>query len=147
MQKKKRRINTLTIIVALAMFALMLTACGKSEFGGNPDPGGKQITVKAVNADKGDYFIGGTVAVGEYEKIVISSNLDKGSIRVELFEAPAGESADQLPELSSEPIIEADVSSVEGTSSEVPPGIYLLKATCLEKATGHVYIEVKPLVE
>ena len=79
----------------------------------------------------------------EFEQIAIDANLTKGSIRVELLGAPAEQSADSLPVINEEPIMKADLKNKDGASGTVPAGDYMVKATCLEKATGTVLIEVK----
>jgi len=86
----------------------------------------------------------GSLEVDEGEQIVITSELTKGSIRVEIIGTPAEQSIDEVPDMNGEPIITADLKNTDGTSSTVPAGSYMLKATCLEKATGTVLIEVVP---
>ena len=74
---------------------------------------------------------------------MITSDLTKGSVRVEILKAPEEQSVHELPELDGEPIITANLTAADGASGTVPAGNYLLKATCLEKATGTVRIEVR----
>ena len=62
---------------------------------------------------------------------------------MELLGAPAEQSADSLPVINEEPIMKADLKNKDGASGTVPAGDYMVKATCLEKATGTVLIEVK----
>ena len=137
---KKRSI--LTVILALAISVLALTACGKSEFSGNWE-GEKKMTITAENASQNDYFMSGTLTVADGEQVVISANLTKGSVRVELIGVPEGQSIDSVPEMDGEPIMKADLKNKDGASGTVPAGDYMVKATCLEKATGTVLIEVK----
>ena len=138
---KKR--NTFAVILVLALLALTLTACGKSEFGVSENTG-KQMTITAKNADKDAFFMVGSLEVDDGEQIVIRSELTKGSIRVEIIGAPEEQSIDELPEMDGEAILTATLRNAEGSSGTVPAGSYLLKAVCLEKAAGSVVIEIKP---
>ena len=88
-----KRIKTLTGIIALLLAALLLTACGKSEFGMS-EATAKRMTIAADNADKKDFFMVGSLEVEDGEQIVVTSNLKKGSIRVELVSTPAEQSID-----------------------------------------------------
>ncbi len=129
------------IIVLLA--ALLLTACGKSEFGLSENTE-KRMTIMAENADKKAFFMVGSLEVEDGEEIVVSSNLKKGSIRVELVGTPAEQSIDHLPETDGEATMTAELTGTDGMSGTVPAGSYLLRATCLEKASGTIVIEVQP---
>ena len=137
-----KRTKTFSITL-LALLVLMLTGCGKSEFGVTENTG-KLIMITADSADKDAFFMTGSLEVADGEQIIISSELTKGSIRVEIVDAPDEQNMNELPEMDSEAIITANVSRTDGASGTVPPGNYLLRATCLEKATGTVRIEVKP---
>ena len=138
-----KRIKTFAGIIALLLAALLLTACGKSEFGMSENTE-KRMTITAENADKEDFFAVGSLEVEDGEQIVVTSNLKKGSIRVELIGTPAEQSIDQVPEVDSEATMTAELTGTDGVSGTVPAGSYLLKATCLEKASGTVVIEVQP---
>ena len=132
------------IIIAILMLMLTLTACGKSEFGVSENTG-KQMTVMAQNADKDAFFVVGSLDVADGEQIVITSKLTKGSVRVEIVAASEKQSIDKLPDMNGEAIITADLESGESVSGTVAAGSYLLRATCLKKATGTIQIEVKPV--
>ena len=134
--------KTISCLLAILML-LMLTACGKVEFGPSENTG-KQMTITAKNAAKDAFFMAGSLEVAEGERLVITSELAKGSIRVEIVEASEEQSADTLPEMDGEAILTADLDIAGGASGTVPAGRYMVKATCLEKATGTVRIEVKP---
>ena len=49
-----KRNKILTVIIALVISALALTACGKSEFSGNWE-GEKKMSITAEKAAKGDF--------------------------------------------------------------------------------------------
>lgn len=142
MKKDKLR-SAGSIIIAILMLVLTLTACGKSEFGVIENTG-KQMTVMAQNADKDAFFMVGSLDVADGEQIVITSNLTKGSVRVEIVATSEEQSIDKLPDMNGEAIITADLEKQDGASGTVAAGSYLLRATCLEKATGTIQIEVKP---
>ena len=134
-----KRIKVLVMILAL----LMLTACGKSEFGLSENSE-KRMTITALKADKEMFFMVGSLEVDEGEQVFVTSELTKGAIRVELIGTPAEQSIDQLPELNGAAVFTAEVTGGESAAGAVPAGSYLLRATCLEKATGTVRIEVQP---
>ena len=138
-----KRIKTFAGIFALLLAALLLMACGKSEFG-MAENTAKRMTIAADNADKKDFFMVGSLEVEDGEQIVVTSNLKKGSIRVELVGTPAEQSIDQLPEMNGAATLTAELTGTDGVSGTVPAGSYLLRATCLEKASGTVEIEVQP---
>ena len=137
-----KRVGIFTVVVGLSF--LILTACGTYEFSGDTEESGKQATITAVNAGKDDFFVGGSLEVADGEEIVMTPSLTKGSIRVELFEAPGEQNAEEMPELDEEANITADLSGTDGASYTAPAGTYLLKAVCLDKTDGTVQIEVKP---
>ena len=133
----------LSVTVLLVLSALALTGCGKSVFGLNENTE-KRMVIEAKNAQKDAFFSVGSLEVDEGEKIEISSDLKKGSVRVEIVAASEKQSIDKLPDMNGEAIITADLESGESVSGTVAAGSYLLRATCLKKATGTIQIEVKP---
>ena len=139
-----KRIRAFTGIFALVVLTMVLTACGKSEFGLTENTETK-MTITAERADKDAFFMVGSLEVSDGEQIVITSNLEKGSIRVEIVGVAEEQNIDQLPEMDGEAIMTANLHSTDGSSGTVPAGSYMLRATCLEKATGTVQIEVLPV--
>ncbi len=137
MKKTSRSANSLIITILILM--LTLTSCGKSEFG-IAENTGKQITITAQNSDKNAFFIGGSLDVADGEQIVITSNLSKGSVRVEIVATAKEQSIDKLPDMDGEAFFTADLENGDSVSGTVTAGSYLLRATCLEKATGTVQI-------
>lgn len=131
------------VLLALALAALMLTACGKSEFGMIENDANRMV-ISAENASRDGGFTAGSLEVADGEQIVIAANLEKGSVRVEILPAPEEQSISnpQLPD--GEAIITADLKTSEGASGTVDAGSYYVRATCLEKATGTVEITVAP---
>lgn len=130
-------------ILAGILSLLMLTACGKSQFGLTENTE-KRMVITAERAAKDDFFLVGSLKVDEGEQITISSDLKKGSVRVEIFRWGEEQDADTLPETGGEATLTANLHAADGASGTVEPGNYSLKAVCLEKATGTVTIEVVP---
>ena len=136
----------IAVILALTLSALLLAACGKSEFGviqNDPD----RIVITAAKADKDAYFVTGTLTAEEGQKIAASAELEKGSIRVEIYAAPEGISdisadVSELTDLG-EPILTGNLKADERVEGTVPAGDYLVKAICLERASGTVQITVE----
>ena len=90
----------------------------------------------------------GSLEVEEGEEISITGELDKGAVTVEIVAAPAEEHKEDEPDLNAEAILTANLdSSSEGTdtiSGTMDAGSYMVRATCEEKATGTIMVEVKP---
>lgn len=139
-----KRMTSFTMIIALVLSMLVLTACGKSEFGLSENTE-KKMTITAENADKGALFMVGSLEVTDGEQIAITSNLTKGSVRVEIIGTPEEQSIDQISDMNAEATLTADLKSTDSVSGTVAAGTYMLKATCLEKATGTVLVEVSPV--
>ena len=130
-------------MLAVLILALTLAACGKSEFAVTQNTG-KLMLITAVNADRDAFFMVGSLEVGDREQIVITSELTKGTIRVEIIGTPDEQSIDTVPDMDGDAVITANAHISDKVSGTVPAGTYLLKATCLEKATGTVRVEVLP---
>ena len=139
-----KRMTSFTMIIALVLSMLVLTACGKSEFGLSENTE-KKMTITAENADKDALFMVGSLEVADGEQIAITSNLTKGSVRVEIIGTPEEQSIDQISDMNAEATLTADLKSTDSVSGTVAAGTYMLKATCLEKATGTVLVEVSPV--
>lgn len=139
-----KRMTSFTMIIALVLSMLVLTACGKSEFGLSENTE-KKMTITAENADKDSFFMVGSLEVADGEQIAITSNLTKGSVRVEIVGTPEEQSIDQIPDMNAEATLTADLKGTDSVSGTVEAGTYMLKATCLEKATGTVLVEVTPV--
>ena len=92
-----KRIRAFTGIFALVVLTMVLTACGKSEFGLTENTE-KKMTITAERADKDAFFMVGSLEVSDGEQIVITSNLEKGSIRVEIVGVAEEQNIDQLME-------------------------------------------------
>ena len=138
-----KRIRILTMLLALALAALTLAGCGKSEFGviqNDPD----RIVISAEKADKDAFFVTGTLEVAEGQQIKASADLEKGSVRIEVYAAPENvQNVSELTDLG-DPILTGNLIADESAAGDMYPGSYLVKAICLERATGTVQVEVLP---
>jgi hypothetical protein len=138
----KRR-NRFALITVLAILMLTLSACGQSYFKVDENTG-KSMLISAQKAGKDSYFMSGSLTVEEGEEITASADLSKGRIRVEIFLESGEQSKDQMPQLEEEPALSANLQGTDSMSGTVNPGTYMVQATCLEKATGSIVIEVGP---
>jgi hypothetical protein len=138
----KRR-NRFALITVLAFLMLTLSACGQSYFKVDENTD-KSMLISAQKAGKDSYFMSGSLTVEEGEEITASADLSKGRIRVEIFLESGEQSKDQMPQLEEEPALSANLQGTDSMSGTVNPGTYMVQATCLEKATGSIVIEVGP---
>lgn len=138
----KRR-NRFALITVLAILMLTLSACGQSYFKVDENTD-KSMLISAQKAGKDSYFMSGSLTVEEGEEITASADLSKGRISVEIFLESGEQSMDQMPQLEEEPTLSANLQGTDSMSGTVNPGTYMVKATCLEKATGSIVIEVGP---
>lgn len=138
----KRR-NRFALITVLAILMLTLSACGQSYFKVDENTD-KRMLISAQKAGKDSYFMSGSLTVEEGEEITASADLSKGRIRVEIFLESGEQSKDQMPQLEEEPALSANLQGTDSMSGTVNPGTYMVQATCLEKATGSIVIEVGP---
>ena len=130
-------------IAALAVSMFAMTSCSKHEFSGQTD-GDKNMTINAVNADKGDYFVTGTLVVDEGEEVAIDTQLEKGEITVEFIAAEGEGSIDDLPELDGDATYTAYLSGTNSQTVSIGAGSFMIKPTVTDKATGTVSITVQP---
>lgn len=138
-----KKIISVLVVAILAVSMLAMTSCGKSEFNGNVESE-KNMTINAVKAEKGAYFVTGTLEVEEGEQIAIDTDLESGAITVEFIGSSDDQSAEEVPALDGEATYTA---YLEGTSSEAVSfgaGSFMIKPTVTEKATGTITITVKP---
>lgn len=138
-----KKILTLTVVAVLALSMMVLSSCESSEFGivASSD---KSMVVNAENADEDCTSMVGILSVEDGEQIEIKADLSEGSIRVEIFEGDIELSDEELPDFDGKAVITADLKTTESSTGTVPAGVYTLKATSLEKATGTVTVDVTP---
>ena len=138
-----KRVLTLLVITALAVGMTALTACKKSSFGLRGESV-KLITVEAENAAIDDTSTSGGMQVAEGEQIVMTSALESGSVKIEIFAGPDEQSADEIPEPEGDPVMVFNAAGTDREAGTVDAGYYFVRATVTEKATGSVQIEVLP---
>ena len=137
---KKKLLIVMTALLVMTM--VLMTSCGKSEFG-MTDTDDKHMSLVAERAAKDDYFVTGSLSVEDGDEIVVDSSLESGSIEFSFMGSESEQSIDELPETDEEPAAVVTVSGVDKQSCQVPAGDYMVKVTCIEKATGTVEINVQ----
>ena len=138
-----KKIVSIIAIAVLAVSMLAMVSCGKHEFSGQLDSD-KNMTINAVNADKGDYFVTGTLVVDEGEEIAIDTALEKGEITLEFIGSEDEGNIDELPEVDGEATYTAYLSGTDSQAVSFGAGSFMIKPTVTEKATGTVTITVQP---
>ena len=138
-----KRLLSIIAITVLAVFMLAMVSCGKHEFSGNLDDD-KNMTINAVNADTGDYFVTGTLVVEDGEQVSIDTALDKGEITVEFIASEGEGNIDELPEVDGDATYTAYLSGTNSQAVSFGAGSFMIKPTVTDKATGTVTITVQP---
>ena len=137
-----KKIRITVFILAAVLAAGFLTSCGKSVLEVTENTG-KIITIKAERAEKDASVMFGALEVEDGEQIFISADLAKGSVRVEIVPEAGEQDMDKMPEMDGEPIMTGNLVRTDAASGTVPAGSYLIRATCLERASGTVSIVAK----
>lgn len=138
-----KRFISIIAIMALAVSMLAMTSCGKKEFSGNVESD-KSMTINAVKADAGDYFVTGSLVVEEGEQITIDTKLDSGAVTVEFIGSGDDENIEEVPELDEEATYTAYLDGTNTQSASFGAGTFMIKPTVTEKATGTIEIKVEP---
>ena len=134
---------TIFITMILMISMVVLSSCARMEFTCTENTE-KAMTISAKEADKKSFFMTGSLVVEDGEKLIIHSNLDKGTIRLE-FLCPEGmDDGENLPDVNVDPTVAAEATGKQTQEYEISPGDYLLNATVVEKATGTIKIEIQP---
>ena len=139
---KKRMFLLLTAMLVVAM--MIMTSCGGGGSLGMSCDSEKLMTIEAENSGEGDEVMAGGLVVAAGAQIVITSGLESGEIKIELFAAPEDPSIEEIPDIEgSEPVMTFNATDTDAQSGTVPEGDYYAKATTAEKANGTITIEVK----
>lgn len=138
-----KKLLTIIAITLIAAGMIALTSCKPSSFGMTGESE-KLIMVEAENADKDSSSTLGGLEVAEGEQIEITSSLESGSVRIEIFEGTEEQSADEITEPEADPVMTFEASGYDGESATFEAGYYFARATVTEKASGSVSIEVLP---
>lgn len=135
-----KRVVTLLATVLTAAGLIALTSCTTSDFSFSGESE-KLLKVNAKNASAGTESTLGGLDVEEGERILITSELESGTVRIEVYAGPEEQSADELPEPEGDPVMTFDAAGTESMSGTVDAGYYFVRASVTEKATGTVDIE------
>ena len=136
----KKRYVLIAVIMTLAMLAMC--SCAKDTLVMN-SASEKNLTVEAKKAASGDFAMTGGLEVADGEQVVMTQNMEKGEIRIELYGTPAEQSIDEIPDMEEgEPVMTLNADGVGTMSGTLPEGSYMVKITVIEKATGTVQIDV-----
>jgi hypothetical protein len=107
----------------------------------NP-PKSLETMIDAKNAAVDEVVVTGSLAVTDCDQVLLTSNLEKGVIQVELYKTADEQSIDEVPDIPDEdPVMTFNANDTDSMSGTVEPGSYLVKAIVSEKATGTVKIE------
>ena len=138
-----KRFISIVALIVLTVSMIAMTSCGKSEFGGE-SVDDKHMTINAVKADTGDFFVTGSLEVEEGEQIAIDTKLESGEITVEFISAEGIDNPDEVPDLEGEAIYTAYLSGTNQQAVSFGAGSFMIKPTVTEKATGTIDITVEP---
>ena len=138
-----KRFISIIALVVLTVSMIAMTSCGKSEFGGVADDD-KHMTINAVKADTGDFFVTGSLEVEEGEQIAIDTKLESGEITIEFISSEGMDNPDEVPDLEGEAAYTAYLSGTNQQTVSFGAGSFMIKPTVTEKATGTVEITVQP---
>lgn len=138
-----KRFVSIIVVAMLAVSMLAMTSCGKSEFSGSVDDD-KNMTINAVKAADGDYFVTGSLVVDEGEEVAINSNLESGAITVEFISSEGEQSDEELPDINGEATYTAFLEGTNSQAVSFGTGTFMIKPTVTEKATGTITITVRP---
>ena len=142
---KKRTVTTIVVL----MMALVLAACGKKQ-AEEPKPfidvseDGKSIWANLDDADK-DVAGGSGITVGENEKLVIDSAIEKGSVLVRII--PGGSDMEKPPvgDNQEEPVFEKSFTKDDKQEELTPEaGDYTIFVSVTEKSAGKITFTVQP---
>ena len=138
-----KRFISIVALIVLTVSMIAMTSCGKSEFSGE-SVDDKHMTINAVKADTGDFFVTGSLEVEEGEQIAIDTKLESGEITVEFISAEGMDNPDEVPDLEGEATYTAYLSGTNQQAVSFGAGSFMIKPTVTEKATGTIDITVEP---
>ena len=130
------------IVAVLVMAMLAMNACSKNTLVMNSESE-KSMTVEVTKAATGDFALTGSLEVAEGEQVVMTQNMEKGEVLIELYGTPAEQSAEEMPDIEGgEPVMKLNADGAGSMSGTLPAGSYMVKATVIKKASGTVQIDV-----
>ncbi len=142
MDKERKRVIAIAVVALLVLAAVIYAEYLKPEFKISKSTD-KMVAVTARNAKEGAVLKDGILTVTENEMLLHSSGLEKGAVRMDLYEL------DEEGQLKYEsPVITAWFYSGEQRGGESslrgPAGTYQVQITCMEQATGTVWLKTLP---
>ena len=139
-----KKITAVILIAVLLLGTLSLAGCGRKELTVTVNDG-RLMILEANRAAKGDFLMTGTLEVAEGEKIVITSGLEKGEIKIEIVTLGGMDDINTVPDPdNAEVILSGNMAPGKSVSATMSAGDYMMRATVTVKATGTVTIEVMP---
>ena len=136
------------ILVCICILTLMLnlSACSSYRFEVTENTG-RDIMIKAENANIDDFMEFGTLEVYKGEEAVVKSNLSEGQLDVELIKISEDQSIKELPDTDIEPTFLAHARNQDelSYSDEDEKSNYYIKVKVIEKATGIINIYARSI--
>ena len=130
------------IAICIIMITALLTACGGAVFSATTT--GQKSTVKANDAQDGDFIELEYTSVGKNRMAVVEASLDKGELLVEFVEVTVFAHTDQPAD-----VIQGDVAvsvTVGGDDSkqvDLPKGDYVIRITAVGNTNGEAKITIE----
>jgi hypothetical protein len=125
--------KTTSVYMAAVMAALVLTGCGKHEFGLSMTDG-KHGEITALNATEGDTVSAGSLEVGENDFITVEAEFTDGKVKLAL--TPEGSE-------NAEPIVETEISGTQNVTLNADTGNYTVTVTAVGNLSGKAEITVE----
>lgn len=136
------------ILVCICILTLMLnlSACSPYRFEVTENTG-RDIMIKAENANIDDFMEFGTLEVYKGEEAVVLSDLSMGQIDVELIKISEDQSIDKLPDTDTKPTFVAHARNQDelAYSDEDEKSNYYIKVKVIEKSTGIINIYARSI--
>ena len=140
MDKERKTVIIVAVIALLVLAAVVYAEYLKPKFYISKQTE-KMVAVTAKNAKEGAVLTAGTLTITDSEMLLHSSGLDRGNIRVDLYEMNEEGKVQTV-----KPIVTAWFYSGERRGGEYalsgPTGTYQVQITCMEQATGTVWLKV-----
>lgn len=132
-----KRILALAAVLALA---LALTACGGAKGSMLAEPNDETGGVNLVMKNAGDGTgVSGDVTIEEGQFLVLSPNLERGSVEVKAFLLEREPTGDDLG-IGDEPVLVETVDGKVMSTYDLEPGDYMLTMTSKDNPTGTMMI-------
>ncbi|MBR3367407.1 MAG: hypothetical protein IKG66_06400 [Lachnospiraceae bacterium] len=140
---KKLKVLTAAILAAIA---LVTAGCGSGEPVLSMDMIDEKTAVAELNgAGDGDYVVVGTLTVAEGEKIVLESELKKGSeVLVQFITAEDGDALADFEDTDAVTAFEDFINDSSTISVTADAGDYYIKVLSQNRSTGTIRITAQP---